>query len=77
MSPETLIKNEYNHRTDLWSLGVLFFEMIFGIYYIYYKGVVPFYSTEMDDLIRKLQQYQKDYRLIFKYPISEASTDAI
>ncbi|CAD8142060.1 unnamed protein product [Paramecium pentaurelia] len=69
MSPETLIKNEYNHRTDLWSLGVLFFEMIFG--------VVPFYSTEMDDLIRKLQQYQKDYRLIFKYPISEASTDAI
>ncbi|CAD8059815.1 unnamed protein product [Paramecium sonneborni] len=69
MSPETLLKNEYNHKTDLWSLGVLFFEMIFG--------VVPFFSIEMDDLIRKLQQYQKDYKLMFKYPISEACTDAI
>ncbi|CAD8056841.1 unnamed protein product [Paramecium sonneborni] len=69
MSPETLLKNEYNYKTDLWSLGVLFFEMIFG--------VVPFFSMEMDDLIRKLQQYQKDYTLMFKHPISEASTNAI
>lgn len=32
MSPETLIKNTYSHKTDLWSLGVLYFEMVFGIY---------------------------------------------
>ncbi|CAK88001.1 unnamed protein product (macronuclear) [Paramecium tetraurelia] len=69
MSPETLLKNQYNHKTDLWSLGVLYFEMIFG--------VVPFFSIEMDDLLRKLQQYQQDYILTFKYPVSEASTEAI
>ncbi|CAD8144810.1 unnamed protein product [Paramecium pentaurelia] len=71
MSPETLIKNEYNHKTDLWSLGILYFEMIFGI--------VPFYSIEdkIDDLIRQLKQYQMDYTLMFKHKISEASTNAI
>ena len=30
MSPETLTRNEYSDKTDIWSLGVLFYELIFG-----------------------------------------------
>ncbi|CAD8061631.1 unnamed protein product [Paramecium sonneborni] len=69
MSPETLLKQDYNHKTDIWSLGVLYFEMIFG--------VVPFFSMELEDLIRKLKQYQQDQVLFFKHPISNGSTEAI
>ncbi|CAD8053661.1 unnamed protein product [Paramecium sonneborni] len=69
MSPETLLKQDYNHKTDIWSLGVLYFEMIFG--------VVPFFSMELEDLIKKLKQYQQDQVLFFKHPISNGSTEAI
>ncbi|CAK74960.1 unnamed protein product (macronuclear) [Paramecium tetraurelia] len=69
MSPETLLKQEYNHKTDIWSLGILYFEMIFG--------VVPFFSMELDDLIRKLKQYQSDHVLVFSHAISVGSTEAI
>ncbi|CAD8140126.1 unnamed protein product [Paramecium pentaurelia] len=69
MSPETLLQQEYNHKTDIWSLGILYFEMIFG--------VVPFFSMELEDLIIKLKQYQLDNVLFFKHPISAGSTEAI
>lgn len=78
MSPETLIKNTYSHKTDLWSLGVLYFEMVFGMFKnINFLGVVPFFSMEMDELIKKIEKYRKDYTLVFKYPISDESTQAI
>jgi serine/threonine protein kinase len=28
MSPETMFKNEYTTKSDIWSLGILFYEMI-------------------------------------------------
>lgn len=30
MSPETLIKSQYNSKTDIWSLGVVFYELLYG-----------------------------------------------
>lgn len=30
MSPETLSNNEYSDKTDIWALGVMYYELIFG-----------------------------------------------
>lgn len=30
MAPESLKKNEYTLKTDIWALGVIFFEMLTG-----------------------------------------------
>jgi len=30
MAPQTLAKKEYSHKSDLYSLGVIFFQMITG-----------------------------------------------
>jgi serine/threonine-protein kinase ULK/ATG1 len=31
MAPEVLEKRAYNHKADIWSLGVLIFELMTGI----------------------------------------------
>lgn len=36
--------------------------------------MVPFFSMEMEELIKKIEKYRKDYTLVFKYPISDEST---
>lgn len=30
MAPETILHNIYDEKTDVWALGVLLFEMVFG-----------------------------------------------
>ena len=32
MAPEILNKRKYNNKTDIWSLGVVLYQMIFGTY---------------------------------------------
>ena len=32
MSPETLTRNIYSDKTDIWALGVMFYELIFGMF---------------------------------------------
>lgn len=32
MAPEVLTKNQYGLKSDIWSLGVIFFQMVFGEY---------------------------------------------
>lgn len=30
MAPETLINNHYSFKSDIWSTGVVLYEMLFG-----------------------------------------------
>lgn len=48
MAPEVLNGVRYNHKADIWSLGILFFEMI--------TGFTPFTGRDREDLRRNLEK---------------------
>lgn len=48
MAPEILNGKQYNHKADVWSLGVVFFEMI--------TGFTPFTGRDKKDLIQNLDK---------------------
>jgi serine/threonine protein kinase len=48
MAPEILLKRKYNNISDLWSVGVILYEMLFGS--------VPFESRNLVDLIHKIKK---------------------
>jgi serine/threonine protein kinase len=39
MAPEVLGGTHYNSKADIWSIGVVFYEILFGTYAIFY--IVP------------------------------------
>lgn len=47
MAPEVLNGKRYNHKADVWSLGIVFFEMIVGF--------TPFTGKDKPDLKRNLE----------------------
>lgn len=53
MAPEILLKKKYNTMSDLWSVGVIMYEMIYG--------KVPFESRNLIDLIHKIKKVDIDY----------------
>ena len=46
MAPETLFGNSYSYKSDLWALGTLFYEMLFG--------TTPFHSVDHNVLMNKV-----------------------
>lgn len=48
MAPEVLNGIRYNHKADIWSLGILFFELI--------TGFTPFTGRDRDDLKKNLEK---------------------
>ena len=57
MAPEILEKRRYNDKADIWSLGVLLYEM--------YTGSPPFKARSKREL--KLSIYQGNYKVpLFK-----------
>ena len=46
MAPEIMNKNKYDYKSDLWSVGVIFYEMLFG--------KTPFVAKNIFDLIKQI-----------------------
>lgn len=47
MAPEVLGGTQYNSKADLWSIGVVFYEMLFG--------TPPYKASNMVDLINNIK----------------------
>ena len=47
MAPEILLKNKYDAKVDLWSVGVILYECLFG--------KAPYSSSTMEELIQKIK----------------------
>ena len=48
MAPEIITRNGYNHKSDLWSVGIILYEMI--------HGYTPFDVTNFIDLIKEIKK---------------------
>lgn len=46
MAPEVLNNEAYNNKADIWSIGTVFYEMLFG--------KPPFVASNMLDLIKNI-----------------------
>lgn len=47
MAPEMLLKREYDARVDLWSVGVIMYECLFG--------KAPYSSSSLQELAEKIK----------------------
>ena len=47
MAPESLKKNEYSFKTDIWAMGVIFFEML--------TGDTPWRARDEKELLKKIE----------------------
>lgn len=51
MAPEIILKQKYDARADLWSIGVILYECLFG--------KAPYSSRSMEELLDKVKSLQK------------------
>lgn len=51
MAPEIILYRRYDFRADLWSIGVILYECLFG--------AAPYRSKSVDELIQKVKNLQK------------------
>jgi len=48
MAPQVVEKRSYNYKSDIWSLGVIMFELL--------NGLTPFHSTKREDFEAKVER---------------------
>ncbi|CRK91668.1 CLUMA_CG005318, isoform A [Clunio marinus] len=51
MAPEIILKHKYDARADLWSIGVILYECLFGS--------APYSSKSIEELMEKVKSLQK------------------
>jgi serine/threonine protein kinase len=52
MAPETILYNQYSEKSDVWALGVVFYEMLHGIFIIkIYTGFPPYKAPSDSSLL--------------------------
>ena len=69
VAPEVLIKKGYGPEIDWWSVGVIFFEMLFGY--------APFCSKETSEVCHKIINWKKYLKIPSKIIISREAEDLI
>ena len=53
MAPEVLLGNNYDVKADIWSIGVIYYELVYG--------VCPFETSNIVKLIEKVKGDQVEY----------------
>lgn len=51
MAPEIILKHKYDARADLWSVGVILYECLFG--------AAPYRSKSIEELLEKVKSLQR------------------
>ena len=69
VAPEVLNKKGYGPEVDWWSVGVIFFEMLFGY--------APFHSKETNQVCHKVLNWKKYLVIPSKKKISKEAEDLI
>lgn len=69
LSPEMIKGDPYNQSVDMWSLGILYFEML--------VGVPPFFDKNRDKLYKKIYFNDPNYALNKKVVVSDVSINFI
>ena len=55
MAPEILARKPYDHTADLYSLGVVYYQMLFGRY--------PFLAESQTEMLIKIKQGNVNYNV--------------
>jgi serine/threonine protein kinase len=69
MSPEILLKNNYSSKSDLWSVGIILYEMI--------TGNTPIHAKNIEQLKTKINTINIDLTLLHKFNISSDCYDLL
>lgn len=69
LSPEMIKGDPYNSSVDMWGLGILFYEILYGI--------PPFYDSNRDNLYKKIYFNEPSFNKPNKKIPSEVSQDFI
>lgn len=69
VAPEVLRKEEYDKSIDWWSVGVIFYEMLYGY--------APFFSRDTYEVCNKVLNYEKHLKFPRNPVISQKAKDLI
>lgn len=69
LSPEMIKGDPYNQSVDIWSMGIVYFEML--------VGVPPFYDENRDKLYKKIYFNDPNFAINKNVVISDLSIDLI